>query len=120
MAVTLNVPEVNISSTEVHSNTRSVPNGSHVATVTLTSPSGQWDSKAGTGEFTWGMEVSYDAGANWSRLIFQTLTIGSKDRSGGMPQLQIDTDDLALGTAVVRLFASSTNAVRCGAQIVAS
>lgn len=120
MAVSLSQPEVLVNTTELHSAARTVPQGFTEADVTLTSPSGEWDSKAGTGNLTWGIEVSYD-GSTWTRLIFQTLPIGSHSKAGGMPALGISRNDLAPGaTASIRLFASSTTPVRVGALITAA
>lgn len=59
---------------------------------------GQWDARAGTGYFHWGMEKSTDGGTNWTWLVHtpgdgadpSQLVIGQRRaKDGGMPDMGI-------------------------------
>ena len=102
--------------------------------VQLTS-TGDWANKAGTGQFSWGIEYSSDGGTSWRWAVHapgdgadpESLLIGATDRSGGMPMLGIGGGNFkALVGSQVRLRATtaprssspgSSPTVRVGADV---
>lgn len=100
--------------------------------------SGQWDARAGTGFFHWGMEYSTDGGTNWRWLVHvpgddadpSQLVIGMRRaRDGGMPDMGISGGalNLAVGSRVrLRAFTIPLNStsdqnptVRVGCHVTA-
>lgn len=86
--------------------------------VQVTLISSQWDAKAGTGTLRWGIQRSDDGGANFYDWIYQTLNIGDRSKTGGMPALGFSAVD-AVGAqgARLRLFVRPSVTIRLGATI---
>lgn len=118
MAVT-NVPQTTCPA-NVKTTSASTPGQNTVTDVLVALVSTEWDAKAGTGTLTWGVEY-FDA-ATWRILVAQSnLLIGSRDRSGGMPQLHLAGDVVKQVVGVqLRLFAQPTVAIALGATITAT
>lgn len=71
--------------------------GKMISITTQLTSTGDWAAKAGTGQWSWGLEYSSNGGTSWRWAVHapgdgadpESLLIGATDRSGGMPMLGI-------------------------------
>lgn len=124
---TIDVPARNIpANTLTVSPGASVAANFRAATIQLIDSSAQWFTRTGFVTI-WGLQVSTDNGQtwDWGPVMQQEpapgLPFGSRDRSGGMPALRIESSDfVGLSGAQVRLAmltAAGSQTVRLGATV---
>jgi hypothetical protein len=124
------VATITIPSTLIQANTlrRStgtvVPDFTH-AEITLVDTNNQWGATPDPTRHVvrWGLQISTDGGQTWAwGPVMQEepnggLPFGSRSRTGGMPALTVDRDDIPSGVQVA--LAIETDAqIRLGAAIV--
>ena len=88
------------------------------ATISLVDTNGQWNTTTGN-VVRWGLQSSNDGGANWDWFLYQdAIPYGTRDRSGGMPALEITSSDFVGGSGTqLRLAIQVDATIRLGAQI---
>lgn len=110
---------------ERHGGSVNPPDTLTSATIQLTDPNGVWDTTVGN-ITKWGLQKSTDGGANWTwGPVFQdAVAFGSRDRSGGMPSLRVQSFDsngnpapIAPGNTLLRLAAVVDTSIVLGVII---
>lgn len=116
---TINVPGQAITANvEKDSPATTLPAGITAALVRMTDPSNQWTHTVGNVTI-WGVQFSTDGGISWPWLVFSKgIPFGTLERDGGLPSLEISTDQvLAASGTQLRLGILTNAAITLGAVI---